>query len=408
MARLAQLPPELLLCIIQHADKPSLESLRTACRSLSTFATLELFKTVTLGVTERSHTGLESILEHPVLRSCVRKLWVDTVDWRPDLVSEPDHGSGPEMYERRSVIDYLPRRFVNLMLRLKEFVNLRHVILCFEYGSDLSPDLNLDPDSCDEMFRFFLSSVRTLGQLLLGLGLHNLQYINLDDEDTTMLNQVLGNLTSLRLHVHDVVEGPDIYDRFFTLCSQLPSVWLKPASSTLRHLALYSSLNLGFGPKLDLRGVRFPHLESLELGQFCFFCDSQLDWILSHRSTLRELSLDCCSIFCQVPVGGDYRAMAETRVPYGKRWHDYFRAFEGGLPHLRHFRYGISSVWDDFGGVPPEKEYTMEIELYRHRYGMLFWANGTYQYPHCRDEDERALEQLLRKTGSGNDQVWVV
>ncbi|KAK2773456.1 hypothetical protein FQN52_004558 [Onygenales sp. PD_12] len=402
MACLGQLPPELMLRIIQYTDNSSLRSLRTVCRSLSVFATPELFKTVTLEVTERSYADLESILEHPVLRSCVKKLWVDTSGWRPDLlVSEPDHGYGPEMYERCIVIDSLPGRFVNIMLRLKEFVNLRHVILWFQDYSSIDQE----PRFFAEMLRFLLSSILSLNHLPLGLGFQNLQYVDLSDKDMTMLKQVLGNLTSLRLNVQnaDFLTGPDFDpedNRFYALRSQLPSVWLKPASSTLRHLTLYSSDYIGYSPWLDPQEVHFPHLESLALGRIGFYCDSQLGWILSHRSTLRELYLNDCPIFRQVTIREDFLATIETRVTYGKRWHDYFRAFQEGLPLLQHFMYGVSSGWDDCSGYSPfENEHTIEIGLYEDSYGTLLSEKWGTEHPDCRDEDGRALEALLRKTG---------
>lgn len=52
----------------------------------------------------------------------------------------------------------------------------------------------------------------------------------------------------------------------------------------------------GFRPKLDLSQIHFPRLKSLVLGNFTFFQDSQLEWILSHGATLSELSLDDCMI----------------------------------------------------------------------------------------------------------------
>ncbi|KAK2737101.1 hypothetical protein FQN55_001313 [Onygenales sp. PD_40] len=407
MACLGQLPPELMLRIIQYTDNSSLRSLRTACRSLSTFATPELFKTVTLSVAERrSHACVESILGHPVLRSCVRKLWVDI--WEdPELVSSR-RTYGPEVYPHWRLVDFIPKKFEDLMLRLKEFANLRHVNLCFgDYCTDeLLHELN--PDLLPEIFGFFLSSVLSLDHPPLELGFQNVQYIhNLDGSHMTMLKQLLGNLTSLRLNVRntDVVSDigdPDFdpeFDRFYILCSQIPFFWLKPASSTLRHLALYSGDNFGFNPKLNFRGVHFPHLESLALGNFCFFCDSQLDWILSHRSTLRELYLDHCPILSQVTIREAFLSTIETRVTYGKRWHDYFRAFQEELPLLRHFMYGVSSDWYGKWMIPFEEEHTIKIGLYEDSYGTLLSGNWTSEHPDCRDEDDWALEALLRKTG---------
>jgi hypothetical protein len=73
--------------------------------------------------------------------------------------------------------------------------------------------------------------------------------------------------------------------------AELPDTWLRPATPALKYLSLYSDSYVGFYPKLDLSGIHFPHLESLALGGYLFVQDSDLDWILSHGSTLRHLYL---------------------------------------------------------------------------------------------------------------------
>src|SRR5699024_914449 len=133
---------------------------------------------------------------------------------------------------------------------------------------------------------------------------------------------------------------------------KLPSTMLNPTASKLEHLALYSDKWFGHKPALDLSEIHFPRLKSLALGQYAFFHDFQLDWILSHGPTLRELYLDSCSILsmiCSREVdmrnlhqylrGGDGWEEVSTfdsGVPewcsrYRTRWHNYFTSFHDGL-----------------------------------------------------------------------------
>lgn len=74
--------------------------------------------------------------------------------------------------------------------------------------------------------------------------------------------------------------------------------------ATLEHLTLYSDRPLGLCPALDLSAVHFPRLKSLALGNYTFCHDDQLDWILAHGATLRELYLDNCLIIHHSSVLG--------------------------------------------------------------------------------------------------------
>jgi len=155
----------------------------------------------------------------------------------------------------------------------------------------------------------------------------------------------------------------------------------------LEHLTLYSSLLIGFFPICDLRGIHFPQLKSLTLGNHTFIDDSQLDWILSHGSTLTELYMDDCVIVWEAGITN--RADEPTLLPrerfrphadlhddqvytsYGARWADYFRAFERGLPNLRHFRFGHSPYWGREESMPFERESTIHIGFHEECY-MVF------------------------------------
>lgn len=211
----------------------------------------------------------------------------------------------------------------------------------------------------------------------------------------------------------------------------LPSVWLKPTMGSLRKLSLYSNLYWGFYPKLSLEGIHCPNLQSLTLGNFSFFEDQQLDWILSHSSTLQELYLDDCPILFRVRILDRESQLAKCPLPkskmkfqaserwsdswhydYSRRWNDYLASFETGLPHLRRFAIGHSEAWNSGNlgyEIPFEKELELVPVLMQERY-MAFdggigpsqtfssrWTSEKEDWPHCDDEDREALKALYRK-----------
>jgi hypothetical protein len=190
--------------------------------------------------------------------------------------------------------------------------------------------------------------------------------------------------------------------------AHFPSTWLFPATQ-LRHLTLYSDLPFGYFPKLELRGLHLPHLQTLALSQYVISHDWQVDWILSHRATLRELYLDHCSILfqighsdptwldeegypkhnkdCQSVYPGKYPHLNNEDIynkvrliSYRTRWHNIFDRFAQSLPHLRVFRFGSSEQWnfdmenrfDDASPglpiMPWESEVYIKNEIFEARY----------------------------------------
>lgn len=140
--------------------------------------------------------------------------------------------------------------------------------------------------------------------------------------------------------------------------SELPSTWLAPTTSTLRHLTLYSDMYFGFFPSLDLNELYFPHLKTLSLNKYTFFHDKQLDWILSHKSTLTEIYLDDCPLLFEIAVSNQNKDRCNLEndewfhrdndpysvwgYRYARRWNTYFDSFRENLSHLRHFRMGYN------------------------------------------------------------------
>lgn len=224
-----------------------------------------------------------------------------------------------------------------------------------------------------------------------------------------------------------------------TFFSDLPSFWLKPALSNLEHLTLYSDIYVGFVSKCDFRGLHFPKLKTLALGNHAFIHDSQRDWILSHGETLSELYMDNCAIIFEATVYPKtiehsylpphaFKPHPRVQQPrlytrYDSRWADYFRAFKDKLPRLQHFRYGSARNWWEHGSTPFESEGRVRIGFRSESYMVccdgrlpreydrrMLWQipkeDGEVSYVHGSplnhtDDDETALEELCAKVGLG-------
>ncbi|KAJ6062489.1 uncharacterized protein N7446_006609 [Penicillium canescens] len=197
----------------------------------------------------------------------------------------------------------------------------------------------------------------------------------------------------------------------------------------LQHLSLCSREYSGFYPHLDLSNLFFPRLKTLSLGNFCFFHDGQIDWILKHGDTLEEIYFDDCAILydfgmmeenvdaCALPRDTLVRREGDESL-YGsfeKRWHHIFDLFAEKLPKLRHFRIGRSNWYPD---IPFEQERDIKVGLYYNRYMCCYDGYGPSPYmegedpeelanlenawrpsPECDDEDRAALRKLLAKLG---------
>lgn len=239
----------------------------------------------------------------------------------------------------------------------------------------------------------------------------------------------------------------------------LPSKWLSPASQSLKHLVLYSDLAVGWFPKLDLRGIHFPKLETLSLGHFIFSHDWQFDWIASHSATLRELCMDHCSILYQIgyetghpnnptllddegypmEVQGQFGHSLDSDggtfrfVSYRTRWNEVFSRISRELRKLETFRFGISPQWDFHPGdrrdsyhgpgmpiMPWESEMDIKNDMFDARYVVYNdwvetynvhwddesedgnnpwidreWDSEMEASPDCKEEDMRAFRLLL-------------
>ena len=363
--------------------------------------------------------------------------------------------------------------------RIPEFPNLRNVSMCFDRHVDRWTNVDrrdrvfddiysrqAEMNSLMDMFLRCNAGVQELGLRCFTEFDNDAVYRLMEEpsEKDTKREQMLSGLKSLRMGIvheqHHPERGYDLKGGSNQLFwERYPSRWLLPATNTLRHLTLYSNLVVGWFPKLELRNIHFPHLESLALGQFMFSHDWQFNWILSHSGTLKHLYLDRCSILYQIghansrwldpegypvvgrgyPRWGHSRLMDETGfdetlkfINYETRWHDVFTRFSASLTHITMFRFGSSSGWNFethnryWGHVgmpiqPWEQESEISNLVFDQMYLLYndwsyeymtrwsdddglkrwerFWCNSMQDPPECFDKDRAALQALLRKLG---------
>jgi hypothetical protein len=104
-------------------------------------------------------------------------------------------------------------------------------------------------------------------------------------------------------------------------------------------------------PRWDCRGLRFPQLKSLSLGNWSIAHEWQVEWILAHADTLEELYLDDCAIAYALRFGRDQHASlswdaGELEIRHGYdqgymypslRWRTILPLLSTRLTHLRRF-----------------------------------------------------------------------
>jgi hypothetical protein len=283
-----------------------------------------------------------------------------------DLEFETDINDGKLPTEENGE---LPATYKRMMGDIGLFRNLRRIELVYDYTVEglterSWTDAREDFEYRDIFFRKLLSAVNHSehpASKLNSLSIQNLQdCVNADTATSTDFMSLISLLDELELLVLSEEKGDEyeirIQERHDFYSGQLRRYWLQPLSEVgrLTSLKLYGSISWGYLPKCDLRGLHFPKLKSLDLGNMTFTHEWQLDWIVSHGSSLERLSLKNCPIIpdfeltwridtdgypvLPTPYPGTSRGRRVAgRSKYESRWHDYFRNFRSKLPQLRHF-----------------------------------------------------------------------
>ena len=228
-----------------------------------------------------------------------------------------------------------------------------------------------------------LSSQTSRANHLKTLSITNLQNINNDDlVNSSKFKNVLSRISELNLLIVVEIEDacPEGYTQLKALydfhSAGLYNAWLQPTCENLTQLTLFTNTYWGWLPSFDLRGVLFPNIKYLALGNFTFAHDWHIDWLTSHFGELETLIMVDCPILFHIYEGGslyeysskvnreDHVKLAlppvqdqsttgnepeenedhdnddhNNHMLYGSRWYNFFPKFEAKMLHLTKFVY---------------------------------------------------------------------
>jgi hypothetical protein len=433
------LPVELQRHCVQYLDVATLKSLRTVNKSVFALATEALFHTVSLLHSDESASKYTQILEDSKLSPLVRKVIFDT--------SSPEDENLPSNEEKD-----LNEEFRVAMRMVGKFENLCEVELKFSEEC-AAEDKHWEKEVQETvefrrrvMKKFFKSlNIATHPALKVeSLTIENLQdHTPLEIYEDENFVAVRSRLKSLALRI--VTETDDASPecsihmsachKMFT--EDLIRHWLKPLQSQLTQLTIYCDTYWGVFPYCDLRQIYFPQLKSLLLGNFSIVHHWQIDWILSHGSTLEVLILDDCPIVIALNVGvtlcnqnfpelmPKFRNANADKVfdvvkDVAIRWHEIFPRFQKELPSLRRFasahgnwlerlcfkeRYellpaliiGRYVVFDI--GIGPSQWIEFNNRMFNgtrtYKTSVMYWGREEIRFPDTDELDMKTLQELV-------------
>lgn len=140
------------------------------------------------------------------------------------------------------------------------------------------------------------------------------------------------------------------YTRLFPVLSDfIPQA----STANLTTLKLQADTLWGFVPTVYIPLIHLPKLERLELGNWTLSHQWQLDWLLAHKETLTELTLNRCAVVHNASVGGELdeggypRAWESWQDPIREHrmalsWIIVFEEIEKHCARLTKFRFGMS------------------------------------------------------------------
>ncbi|KAJ4983224.1 F-box domain protein [Stagonosporopsis vannaccii] len=432
-----QLPVELrLLCIEPSSnDIGFLKDLRLVNKELGNLATKLLFSTVVLDPSDKSTKSLAKILQSQY------RGHVKCVVIRTSLSPVDGHGGLELLDSFADAIDSLCI-FENLQELRVKFSEQCAAELDSHVGGPIQTVYET-PEYRRAVLNTICKSLKNVTTLRI-LSIRDLQdHMDRQFLESKAFKSIHGRLTGLHLQIAtEVMPQKDLdfeaLHQGFTV--DLPELWLKPVMSHLTHLTLYSYTCMwGLYPFVDFREIgTFPCLESLSLGHWTIAHDWQIDWILSHGSTLKQLLLDDCTISPALAMADDdnmahlnfpgLQPDGDDYCPYftqvAIRWHHVFDQFQSDLQRLEHFAIHFSDYrgWADDAF---DRRYNLNNELRVNRYhffhractplwldhsyrvgenSFLFYVEGEHpnpdhwqiEFPNCHQEDEDALRTLMK------------
>ncbi|KAF2628187.1 hypothetical protein BU25DRAFT_458036 [Macroventuria anomochaeta] len=434
----SSLPVEIQRQCVNYLDITALRSMRLSSQAIRDVTTEALFEVATLQVTEESAERFSALMNNDESRRYICRLLLDT------------HCAGQCAHEECDVFPP-PEWWAGAVARWScvSWPNLKKITVDCAYAC-----ANRRCASLGLAFTTFLAGADI--EALTIKHLHDSCLIQRPDftpgrAKVTKLHLLLTTWSDDASPDNDI----EIRYRHSLFNIHLNTTWLTPLQTQLTHLTLHSNTYWGVYPPWQPGDLHFPRLRSLALGKWTIAFDWQIDFIVSHSDTLQELFLTNCPILHALrmtprqsdnqwrrPRAGTARGKPPTNNFFsGLRWHTVLLAFKSKLPKLKYFsmgpgplgglvfdrrdfrddeafedRYKLSPRIDsaryavfDFGAGPAEwldgdSEYRQRWHRGKGGFDGTDWVEKEMDeevrkkanYPDCLQEDQAALEGLLR------------
>ncbi|RMJ20237.1 hypothetical protein CDV36_000122 [Fusarium kuroshium] len=400
------LPPEIWDSICALLPKPSLSRLRLVSSGLDRIALPWAYRKLRLEGFGISAERFVQIAKSPKLRNLVRDLTVDT-----SVGPEFSYKSNWGYPFPTSFMDALPyircfSHITALHLRFNQYCgeddrrgvtveetwDFRYGVLdtvCHCVAGMWTPDKQIEIDKkgehewCDYTRNYAdpeddlgvpLDRVIQLKEFTV-TNLADFHHPDLADSGAFKKVMSLPSLIDLKLLIATEIDESmndhiAYYEEKYEFFDHLPTTWLAPSiSDNLRVLSLFYAEYWGWLPKMDFRGMEFPRLKVLALGQYVFSHDWQIDWIASigqqnGSGGLEELYLDDCPLLFQAlqasPLDANDPGYPSLRTilaeadadmfKYSMRWYHVFPRWAKSLKALKVFRMGHG----EWNGAPED------------------------------------------------------
>ncbi|KAF2446489.1 hypothetical protein P171DRAFT_519995 [Karstenula rhodostoma CBS 690.94] len=365
MVTFSVLPIEIQRECARHFDIQTLKQFRLSSRKASSIALEYLFHTIVLNFNDESAKRFNHVLDDGALKKMVRRAIVDGRDGHqdelyPEESEEEDGDSDGDGVEDANEIKWPQTPWSIAIKRIAQFPKLRNAELwmqdeCYEWDYAGS-SCDQDPEYRQVYQTRFFQALKD-ATAIDSLTLNNAQDAIITSTGTEEATDALrSRIKSFHIMIAtDVCHGSpenkvdqvELHQCFNFL---LRTHWLDPFQNQLTHLTLYCDTYWGVYPFTDLRGIHFPCLVSLALGNLSVAHDWQFDWITSHGETLEELILDdVCIVYAMVMPKEMLNANWPNEVPnpdddtckhYLTRWDEVFDDFRLDLPKLKRFGMG--------------------------------------------------------------------
>ncbi|KAF1924602.1 uncharacterized protein M421DRAFT_277863 [Didymella exigua CBS 183.55] len=433
----SSLPVEIQRQCLNYLDTAALKSTRFVSRALSDIAAEALFGVATLRFTVQSANRFSGLLQHHVFRRYIRQINLET-QWEDN--KNPDDGCyvhPPPGWWRERAAEWTSARPPNLHTLVLDTayacVNNHCSALGLAFNEFLSRGAmdsltvkHLQDDCQVERPKLAHSSTK----------LHKLHLLI-----TTWSNDASTDLDIEIRHRHALF---NMY---------LSATWLEPLQSQLTHLTLHCNTYWGIYPRWQPNNLHFPNLKSLAFGKWTIAHDWQIDFITSHGPTLEQLVFTRCPIMhasrltrrqvhnlWSERLPGTSRSGPPTTNHFSDlRWHAVLRQLASALPKLKHFSMGRGPIdrvdfykrahcadtgFADRYSQPPTIDWSRyvifdsgdgpsewrEADAERGgRYAIAEWEDSRWperendadvkrrvRFPDCLQDDQDALEELLR------------